>query len=122
MLKGKDETIDFRLVVGVAGNIEWFLEFAGENPNNAATRWYQETAEEDASGGLVAMPKAVRRFYENGTPLMNLLAGTHDLTVQLQRSHQFGRLKARLDLVATPAAVVSMEAIARFGFVANSPA
>lgn len=122
MLKGKDETIDFRLVVGVTGNIEWFLEFAGEDPNAAGTRWYRETAEEDASGGVVAMPKAVRRFYENGAPLVNLAAGTHDVTVQLQRSHQFGRLKARLDLVAIPAAVASMEAIARFGFVARTPA
>lgn len=87
-------SIDFLITVaGGAATVVFFLEFAEDDPNAAATKWFAEVAEEDAGAGVVSMPKVLRTFADNaGT---TLAVGTHKLSVQFTRQHQFARFSMK---------------------------
>ena len=85
--------LDFEAVVTVAASIEWFLEFTSGNPNDVGAEWYQETAQEDAGGGVVGMPKVLRTLQANGGG--TLAAGTHRVSTQFVRKHLYARIQVR---------------------------
>jgi len=110
--------LDFLATVTALAAIDWFLEFTGDDPNDAAAVWNQELAEEDAGGGVVAMPKVIRTFKENGGA--NLAIGTHSLSCQFVRTHKCCRIQARVN--AVPAAgAASLQVLTQFGIPAISP-
>jgi len=100
MITAEKVVLDFLATVTAVAAIDWFLEFTGDNPNDAAAVWSRELAEEDAGGGVVAMPKVVRTFKENGGA--NLAIGVHPMSCQFVRTHKSCRLQARVN--AVPAA------------------
>jgi hypothetical protein len=107
LIQGERIALDFEAIVGAPGpaQIEYFLEFASDNPTDVNARWYRETAEEDTGGGVVNMPKVVRILRENGGAL--LAAGTQLLSFQFVRAHRFGRVMSR---VASGTASLRIEA------------
>lgn len=109
--------LDFLATVTVLAAIDWFLEFTGDNPLSAAAVWNQELAEEDAGGGVVAMPKVVRTFKENGGA--NLAIGTHSLSCQFVRTHKYCRIQARVNAVPAGGAA-SLQVSTQFGIPATS--
>jgi hypothetical protein len=119
LIGGDKVTLDWAIEVTGAedatARVEWYLEFTSADPNDAATLWYREPAEQNSVGtGDVAMPKVVRRWQENdGT---DLAVGTHHLSAQMSRSHDFCRVQAR---VATGDASAQIDSV--FGADAVSP-
>ncbi len=98
LLSGEKLTLDWILTVQAPAlaKVDWYLEFVSSNPYDTGAPWTREVSEEDSSGGLVAMPFVVRTFYANGAPLTLLPAGTHRMTTQFERSHNFARVQAKL--------------------------
>jgi hypothetical protein len=100
MLVAGRATLDFDVEVTagtgdpeVAG-IEWYLEFASDDPNDPATQWFREIAEQNLPGpGTTDMPKVVRVFREVDGTL--LLVGEHTMSAQLSREHEFCRVQIR---------------------------
>lgn len=116
VIQGERITLDFQAVVTVGTvSIAFYLEFASENPLAAGTRWFREVAEEDAGDGVVAMPKVIRTFEENGGAALAI--GTHRLSCHFVRAHQFGRIQSRV----TGAGAAALTVFAPFGIVAISP-
>ena len=107
MLVGESFSFDFLITVTTAAKIEYFLEFTGADPNDAATQWYREVAEEDVGSGVVNMPVVVRDFQENATGAV-LPVGVHALSNQFTRRHLFARAQIQ---AASGAATVQVEAI-----------
>lgn len=118
MLTAERFTIDWLLTVaaGAVAVLEWYLEFASDDPNAASTQWFREVAEEDATGGDVNMPKVVRTFEENGGGGLTA-ATTHGLSTQFVRAHNFVRVQVRL----LSGAATTAQILARFGLPAISP-
>lgn len=86
-------TLDFTVVVaGGATQVQFFLEYASADPNALNTPWFREVAEIVGAGGVVAMPKIVRSFQENGGA--NLATGVHNMSMQFDRHYAFARLQA----------------------------
>jgi hypothetical protein len=85
-------TVDFDIVVPAAGGpskLEWFLEFATDDPLDAGTRWAREVAEEDVGAGVTDMPDVVRNFSA-------LPDGTSHKSAQFIRAHRFVRIQLQL--------------------------
>lgn len=110
LISGTKVALDFQLTVTTLAQIEWYPEFASDAPATAI--WHREVAEEDIGNGDVRMPKAIRRFTEFGGTL--LASGTHNLSVQLERTHQIFRIQMR---IVTGAA--SVQVWAPFGTIAT---
>jgi hypothetical protein len=84
---------DFAITIAVGTvRVQWYLEFASDNPFSASTIWYREVSEEDIGNGDVRMPAAIRRFSTFGADA-DLGVGTHYFDVQLKRVHDFCRIK-----------------------------
>lgn len=79
-------------VPGTPATIQWYPEFTSADPNNPATVWFREVAEEDLGNGDVRMSKVIRRFAENGSDAP-LAEGLHYLDGQFARRHNFCRLQ-----------------------------
>lgn len=99
-------TLDWLIVV--TGNdlaqIEWYLELGSDDPNDPATLWFREVAEQNnGTDGIAKMPIVVRQFRLNDGTL--LAAGTYQLSTVLSRAHQFCRVQVR---VAAGAATVKI--------------
>lgn len=91
-----------------AGTVEWFLEFASDDPHAASTVWHREVDEEDIGSGVVHMFPVVRDFV--------LTAGNLNRSAQLIRTHKFVRVQIR----QTVGAFVTARVLAVFGFPAQS--
>jgi hypothetical protein len=117
LLNGDKLVFDFDIVVAAGPDavIEFFEEFASDNPLDPNTRWYRQTAEEDIGGGVVHMPIVVRDFQKNGTG--PLPPGTHRLSVPLVRTHHFCRLQIRIT-----AGFATANIVVPFGVQAIAPA
>lgn len=111
LISGNKVALDFQLTVTTLAQIEWYPEFTSDAPSSVTTIWYREVAEEDIGNGDVRMPKAIRRFTEFGGAL--LASGTHNLSVQLERTHQIFRLQMRI-----VAGAASAQVWAPFGTIA----
>jgi hypothetical protein len=111
-------TMDFLLTVATEAAVQWYLEFTDDNPNNASTQWFRELAEEDAGGGVVAIPLVVRTFKESSATLTNLQAGTFAGSAQFARTHKFFRLQIR----ASSGSVTRAQIWGQFGVAAVTPA
>ncbi len=117
LIKGERLVIDFTVVVsGSATEVRFFLEFAEDDPNAAATIWRRELAEEDQNNGVVQMSKVIRTFKENGGA--NLAVGTHEMSISLIREHKFVRLQAG---IVSGAGTATMTALERNGMAAITP-
>ena len=98
---GENIVLDMAIVVaniavpGTAGRIEWYYEFATTDPNAATTTWYREVSEEDIGNGDVRMNEVVRRFAVNAADAP-LTEATHNLDMQFNRRHNFGRIQIRV--------------------------
>lgn len=99
-------TLDFTLVVTLLATVQWFLEFTSGDPNDPATLWTREVAEEALAGGGANMPKVIRTFQEFGGA--GLAVGTHLLSAHLIRAHQFCRIQMRITVGTASARVVSV--------------
>lgn len=89
-ISGERITVDWLAVVTTAPTeIQWYFEFGSD-----LTNFFREVDEEDLGDGNVDMSKVVRSFKENGGAL--LAAGTHRLSTQFVRRHQFCRMQARI--------------------------
>lgn len=102
-IAAREVPLDFVVTVTDPADVEWFMEFTAEDPTDAATLWRREIAEEDVGGGIVNMPKVVRRLRENGGAI--LAVGVHALTAQSIRTHGYCRVQSR---VASGAASVQI--------------
>jgi hypothetical protein len=101
LLSGNSLTLDFLLVTSAGpSTVTYYLEFSEDNKV-----WYREVAEEDASKGVVLMPKVVRTFSDNNST--NLADGTHLVSCQFTRRAQFARVQAA---VAVGACKMSLSA------------
>jgi hypothetical protein len=108
-------SVDFELTTsGGPTTIQWYPEFARDNPLVSTTKWYRELAEEDVGAGVVNMPKTIRGFQENGGA--GLADGVHYVSAQLVRRHLFVRLQMRVT-----AGAASAVATAPFGLPAAAP-
>jgi hypothetical protein len=87
-------TVANTLVPGTRAQVQWYLEFCSTDPNAAGTVWYRETSEEDIGNGNVRMNKVVRRWAEYGSDL-DLDEGTHQLSAQFERKHNYYRVQIR---------------------------
>jgi hypothetical protein len=96
LIKSDTVVLDFDLIVPGPGTakVEWYPEFTFENPLDASTVWYRESAEEDIGNGDVRMPFSIRRFSTNGADA-DLPAGTYHVDVQFKRIHAFCRVQIR---------------------------
>jgi hypothetical protein len=104
----------FRKTAGLSTAIvEWYLEFASDDPNAAATRWFREVAEEDVGAGVTHMPPVVRDF--SGIP-----TGTTARSCHLVRSHRFCRVQVQLAF-ASPDLLQRLTITTPFGIVAQAP-
>jgi hypothetical protein len=115
LMQGERVSLDFDIAV-TAGpcTVEWFLEFATGNPLAPGALWRREVAEEDIGGGVTNMPKVVRKLLENGGA--GLAVGTHRLSAQAIRAHQFFRIQMRVALGAASAVAHSV-----FGTTVSAP-
>lgn len=104
-MPGNRCVLDFDLTVTVLANVEWYLEWTSDSPNDASARLRREVAEEDIGGGVVRMPKVVRNFQENGGAA--LAAGTHRLNCQFVKEGQFFRIQIRAQAGTVTRAIVS---------------
>ena len=107
LLSAQRAVLDFTYLAAAAAVIEWYLEFTSTDPNDAATVWFREVAEENAGGGAVSMPNVVRTF-----PAVTAASAGKDC--EFVRTHHFCRVQLRLAgklFVDVP-----------FGAPANSPA
>ena len=111
--------LDFDFDVTVLATVEWFLEFTGDDPNNAAqgtTVWAREVAEEDIGAGVVHMPIVIRDF--SALAVGNLAAGTAQARdAQFVRTHKFCRVQIR----ASAGTVTRARIRAQFGSIPASP-
>ena len=96
LIKGDVVVLDFDILVPGLGaaRVSWYPEFTFENPLDASTLWYCETAEEDIGNGDVRMPPSIRRFSTNGADA-DLPTGTYHFDVQFKRIHAFCRVQIR---------------------------
>lgn len=108
LITGSKVVLDFEF--DIAGTVEWYKEFASEDPNAASTIWHREVAEEDVGGGITNMPPVVRNFV--------LTTGNLNRDCEFVRTHQFCRVQIRVTSVAPlPRAIVRTP----FGDPAQSP-
>jgi hypothetical protein len=91
---GRKVVLDFAVTTPGGVKVEWYPEYTDGNPFDLATVWFRETSEEDIGNGDVRMNEVIRRFSPNAADGV-LAAGTHNLDVQLQRTHAFCRLQMR---------------------------
>lgn len=92
------DRVVFNWVIEVSGDtlakVDWYLELASDDPNDPATLWFREVAEQNnGTDGVVPMPIVIRTWRMNDGTL--LAAGTYQLAALLTRSHQFGRVQVR---------------------------
>jgi hypothetical protein len=105
LLEGDHLTLDF--LFDANGTVQWYLEFTGGDPNDAATQWYREVSEESAGGGAVAMAPVVRTF--------TVTAVSRALSTQFVRKHKLARVQISAS-IGTPRAMV----FAPFGLPTNA--
>jgi hypothetical protein len=86
--------LDFKLIVAVRSvvQIQWYPEFAHDDPSAVNTEWYREMAEEDLGNGDVRMPPSIRRFSTYGADA-DLPTGTYYFDTQFKRTHKFFRIQ-----------------------------
>lgn len=83
-------TVDLELTVaGAPTSVVYYLEF-GEDPSPAG-KWYREIAEEDAGGGVVAMPFVLRTLQPNAGG--NLPVGITRVDAEFKRRHKLARVQ-----------------------------
>jgi hypothetical protein len=82
-------------VPGTAARIEWYFEFASDDPNATTTNWYREVAEEDIGNGDVRMSTVIRRFATNASDAP-LPEATYRFDMQFARRHNFCRIQIRV--------------------------
>jgi hypothetical protein len=123
MVAGETIVLDFLATIAnlvtppaTPGLVEWYLEYCYTDPNAAATRWFQECAEEDKGNGVVRMAKVIRYFSENAADVA-LAVGVHMIDTQFARKHAFYRLQVR----ATGADNCSLIVASPFGSIPISP-
>ena len=116
LLVGSVIVIDFEIVVTTnPTDVQFYFEFEGDeasDPNDAATLWYREVAEEDVGSGVVNMPIVIRGFKLNGGAALSV--GTHRFNVQFVRDPgaKFGRIQAA---IVAGGGAATMTALARTG-------
>jgi hypothetical protein len=112
---GHNISLDFSIVVAndggaVPSQVQWYLEFCSTDPNAAVTVWFRETSEEDIGNGNVRMNKVVRRFAEYGADA-DLAVGTHRLSAQFERKHNFYRVQIRKTTASVSTTTASISAV-----------
>jgi hypothetical protein len=104
-------TLDF----AISGQpVEWYLEFTSDDPNDIATIWKREVAEEDVGGGVTHMPAVVRDFPDDPDEPGNF-------SVPMIRTHKFCRIQIRDATGLLPPSIMA-EVLAVFGAPAQTPA
>ena len=114
-LRGERVVLDWDIVITAGARVEWFLEFTSDNPLAATARWRREVAEEDVGGGVTDMPQVVRNFQVLGGGV--LPTGTHRLSAQMVRAHNFARIQVRV----ASGTVTGLNVFAVFGTSVSAP-